>query len=291
MINRESLRANLQIAPHQPATALFRAVELSHLIESRVLPSEGYGFDLGCGDGKITNLIIERAGLHWRLVGLDPDPNETALAAQMSFYTRIHTASAASVDEPNDSFDFVFSNSVLEHIPNLSPVLAEVNRILRLGGRFIFTVPSHLFHDFLVGPKFFGRIATGKTDRQEYLKSLDSRLAHFRYWDEVTWRQELKTAGLELQHASYYLSRSELKRWEFISNATSGLLLRLTGKPGSPMDAQRKIGIRKSKPPFWIRFVGQIIGRCAAVGLRNSNERTGQGEGGACMLGVAVKLQ
>lgn len=44
---------------------------------------------------------------------------------------------------PNDTFDFVISSEVLEHIPEPYRAHREIFRVLRPGGQHIFTVPFH----------------------------------------------------------------------------------------------------------------------------------------------------
>jgi SAM-dependent methyltransferase len=44
---------------------------------------------------------------------------------------------------PDASFDIVFSSSVLEHVPDLTELHAEIRRVLRPGGRAVHVVPRH----------------------------------------------------------------------------------------------------------------------------------------------------
>ena len=100
----------------QPATAFWRAIELD-AIQRLGLPA-GRGLDIGCGDGKLTEILLRSIGGR-RLVGVDMDALETRAAAGHDFYEAVHTAPADRVPEASGSFDFAVSNSVLEHIPDL----------------------------------------------------------------------------------------------------------------------------------------------------------------------------
>ena len=212
-MRRELLRELVALAPFEPATCLFRAVEVGQLLECEFLATRGRVLDLGCGNGRIGGLLRRRVGSTWDLVGVDQDPNETALAEESSSYSRVYTCDAASIPEPSDSFDLVFSNSVLEHVHGLAGVLLEVRRLLRPGGCLVITVPSERFHESLSGPGLLGWLATGEGSRAGYLRAVDARLQHVRYWSAVEWAEGLEGAGLRLERASPYLDRQEVRRW------------------------------------------------------------------------------
>jgi SAM-dependent methyltransferase len=48
---------------------------------------------------------------------------------------------------PDDSFDLIVSNDVFEHVPDIDRCLHEVVRVLRPGGRLLFSVPFHSDRD------------------------------------------------------------------------------------------------------------------------------------------------
>src|ERR1035441_2173022 len=141
------------------------------------------------------------------LVGLDIDPHETALARERKVYQEVVTASADRLPFADSQFDFVFSNSVLEHIQNIESVLIEVARVLRPGGRLIFTVPGVDFHRCLKGPIFGG-------SRDNYLRETDARCFHLRYWGASQWMESLRKAGLIQVVVQEYLGLSQVQRWE-----------------------------------------------------------------------------
>ena len=195
----------------------------------------GVGLDLGCGDGKLTAILDEMCGdaadRTW--VGVDIDPDETALARSMGLYARVHTGSADRIDEPDESFDFAFSNSVLEHVEPIQAVLREASRVLKRGGRFIATVPGPGFHDCLAGG------GASPAGRAAYLRETDARCAHLRYWSQAEWRAELAAAGLELAIARPYLTERQVRRWETLATWTGGLAYRVFGKTRRPIEVQR----------------------------------------------------
>lgn len=272
---RQLLPRFLADYPFQPATAFWRAVEVAALIRHGV--PEGRGLDLGCGDGLLTAIIDDNLQGRRLWVGIDPDPAEVALAAQTGLYASCHNASGAHLPFEPNSFDFAISNSVLEHIPNLPPVLCEVARVLKPGGQFLFTVPSDSFHAALRGP-----IRPG-IERGAYLAALDRRCAHVRYWGDQTWSEELKKAGLRLTSATPYLDRRQTQRWETLSRFTGGLLYALAGERKKPIEIQRSWGLRSHG-----RRMPRPLAAIAAMTL--AGPLTGDPtEPHACLLVVAVK--
>jgi SAM-dependent methyltransferase len=222
--------------PAQPATAYWRAIEIDVLAQAGI--PDGLGLDLGCGDGILTDILFQRMGRTPNLVGIDPDPLETAAAAKYDFYSRIHTCPGNAIPEADGIFDYVISNSVLEHIPDLEPVIAEVGRLLKPGGRFFYTVPAPGFHENLVGS------LSPFTTREDYLVALDKRLAHFNYLAEGDWADLCGRHGMTIDPALGYLNQGETQRWETLSRWTGGLLHSLTGGSSRPIEIQRTLNLR-----------------------------------------------
>lgn len=100
--------------------------------------------DLGCGRGGVVELIWRDVAL---AAGIDPDADSVAehRAAGMP----VLRATGEHLPFASASFDVVVSVWVLEHLREPSKVLAEVRRVLRPGGRFIFLTPN-LRHPLMV---------------------------------------------------------------------------------------------------------------------------------------------
>lgn len=223
-------------APYQPATNYWRAFEIGEVL-AHGFPS-GRGLDLGCGDGHLMKIILDTAGPR-DLVGLDLDPAETAIANARNIYREVVTAPADRMPFADHSFEYVFSNSVLEHIENIEGVLQEVARVLCANGCFLFTVPGPDFHAALRVPK--------SCDRETYFRQVDARCAHLRYWDVTQWRDSLNQAGLSLTSSHEYLTEPQVQRWDAIARSTSGVLMRFSRRKKRPIEIQRSLGIRSAR--------------------------------------------
>lgn len=94
--------------------------------------------EIGAGTG--VNFAFIPAGVHW--VGVDPNPHslryirEAAHRSGHDFDFR--QASAESLPFPDASFDFIASTLTLCSVRDPVLALAEIRRVLRPGGQFLF---------------------------------------------------------------------------------------------------------------------------------------------------------
>jgi SAM-dependent methyltransferase len=204
-----------------PPVALWRAVELRVAAERRY---ERPLLDLGCGDGLIGQALF---GTPRQVdVGLDPWLDQLRRAADSMVYCHINQADGHAMPYADQRFATVFSNSVLEHIPDVAPVLREVRRVLKPGGRFVFTVPSDAFRSMLDG--YARRMAAGDAAGAEaYAAVVDERLEHHHYHPPQTWLELLADSGMTLLDATYYIPEEVERFWDRM-NALYGV-----GRPGS----------------------------------------------------------
>lgn len=115
------------------------------------LGAGGRMLDIGTGPGDIPLLVVDR----WRdvrVVAVDLAPAMLALAgrrvAASAHAARIELVlgDAKALAHGDHSFDTVFSNTILHHLPDPIPFLREAGRVLRPGGalliRDLFRPPS-----------------------------------------------------------------------------------------------------------------------------------------------------
>ncbi|WP_287963035.1 class I SAM-dependent methyltransferase [Alcanivorax sp.] len=94
----------------------------------------GHLLDLGCAEGALLSCLGERG------VGLDLNPDRLRLAADKGI--RVCLGDGGLLPFPDHCFDTVVSMEVLEHVPDMSAVMAEVHRVLRPGGNWVISVPN-----------------------------------------------------------------------------------------------------------------------------------------------------
>ena len=115
--------------------------EIPQLLDLRLNSSV---LEVGCGSGGYALHLAEKVGC--RLVGLDINAagvrNANQLALARGLASRAHFEQCdVSKNLPFDdkTFDAVFSNDVLCHLPGRPEVLGEIFRVLKPGGRMLFS--------------------------------------------------------------------------------------------------------------------------------------------------------
>ncbi len=133
---KDYLELNINSLPYFRGS--LRAVE-AKVYQEYELPHPIY--DLGCGDGHFESITFDTK----IDVGLDPWSAPLKEAVKTNGYDLVIQGNGDHVPFPDRTFKSAFSNSVLEHIPDVEAVLLETNRILEVGAPFIFCVPNHQF--------------------------------------------------------------------------------------------------------------------------------------------------
>lgn len=113
-----------------------KRLRLAHL--PQFVPG-GRLLDIGCSWG---GYLWRMQELGWDVHGIELNTEAARFAREDLGMTNIRTGSFADLDYPDGSFDVVHMSMVLEHLYNPGDALLRVNRLLRVGGQFILSVPD-----------------------------------------------------------------------------------------------------------------------------------------------------
>ncbi len=188
--------------PHLCAVPFFRA--LLRAVEARFyqdLPMEAPVLDLGCGDGDFAAQAFSRP----LDAGVDPWHAPLCEAARRGAYRLVARADGAHLPFADASFRTVISNSVLEHIPALEPVMAECARVLEPGGYLLFCTPSEHFTDWLLGARVLG---------DGYRRFFNRVSRHYHCKSPQEWQALLANYGFAVERWWYYFSPRALRALE-----------------------------------------------------------------------------
>jgi len=175
------------------------------IIKTLNISSESNVLELGCGLGLLSDEIKKQVGPKLKYIGLDLAFNsvkESATKGILSIQTEI-----THLPLPNNSFDFIVSTDVLEHIPDAGIAVNEISRVLKPGG------------------KGFIAIADPSEGRFGYVAdhiNRDNKASNIQYWEKL-----FVEGGLNISSESAkYRSRD----WRKIFNLP--LFSKLKNKPG-----------------------------------------------------------
>lgn len=197
---KDYLWLNLSTLPY--FRGLLRAVEARHYPEFD-LPSPI--LDLGCGDGNFVTIAFDQKVD----VGIDPWTGPVHQAVREGGYHLVVQGAGARMPFPDGHFASGFSNSVLEHIPDLDSVLVEMARVLKPGAPFVFCVPNHNFLANLSVSNFFDRVGMRKLG--DTYRAFFNRISRHEHCDPPeVWQERLERAGFRIERYWHYFSPDAL---------------------------------------------------------------------------------
>lgn len=132
------------------AHALARSLEASVLSRFKLTAPS---LDFGCGDGLFARICFGKQKID---AGVDISSENVEFAQKSGAYKQVFLSEKERLSFKNSSFQTVISNSVFEHVKDIDPILAEINRVLKKGGRLVFTVPGEKTVQFWPLTKFLG---------------------------------------------------------------------------------------------------------------------------------------
>jgi ubiquinone/menaquinone biosynthesis C-methylase UbiE len=196
--------------------------------------------DLGCGDGYLARTFSSKGAHVW---GIDGAPNMIQLATSNDILGNIHFQIGditKKLPYKDDYFDLVVCNMVLMDLEEIDFTINEVARVVKIFGRFVFSIVHPCFYDALgewidtTSPAPAHRFRTRYTEKVKYLKKLvglpsEVLLAHYNrpiqsyiqplisnnmcivdFKETSFTRDYLETIGLLQEFMRYHLSANNL---------------------------------------------------------------------------------
>jgi len=204
------LRLFLEAYPLAPSLALWRAVEACLLSEIVLVPPV---LDLGCGDG----LLFSKTFGYEIEAGCDPVIELAGIATKRRIYKTVQVADACALPYAAQTFQTVFSNCVLEHVPDIDSALKEISRVLTEGGQLVFTVPSEKFNDWIFITWLCNRVGL-RSLAGAHLRWFHAIQQHYHIDSVSVWEERLGQVGLEVAHWQYYMPFRPGLAFSFLEN-------------------------------------------------------------------------
>jgi SAM-dependent methyltransferase len=198
--------------------------------------------DLGCGDGYFASLV-KPEGMD---VGCDTSkPALKRATARKQYRALVQCDATKSIPFPNEWFATVISNSSLEHMDDIDAVLRQISRVLRRGGKLIFTLASSYAYEWW---------PLDEAAKQRYLNFQPV----YSYFSLEEWQRRLTTVGLNLVAHQYYLDKMATQRVMWLDYHFGQVYLTRHWTPARPLIQALRFVPRRALAKLWMRMFGKF---------------------------------
>ena len=147
----------------------------------------------------------------------------------------MHWADAKKLPFEANHFGTVLSISVLEHIPEVENVFPEIFRVLKPGGKLIFTVPTKDINQNLLLAQILTRLGL-VSFAKKYVCQYHTIFKHVNIFSQHQWQKLALNAGFDYLYTKPTMSPKHLQIFEtFLITAFPSQLFRW-------VTSQRKVG-------------------------------------------------
>jgi 2-polyprenyl-3-methyl-5-hydroxy-6-metoxy-1,4-benzoquinol methylase/Zn ribbon nucleic-acid-binding protein len=111
-----------------------------NLMEIKSIIKNGKLLEIGCGDGHFLQLARDKD--NFEVFGVELDPETSQYARTKRGLINVKTEAFENIKYPENFFDVVYMNDVLEHLQNPLQIMEECYKILKEGGLIVINVPN-----------------------------------------------------------------------------------------------------------------------------------------------------
>ena len=153
--------------------------------------------DLGCSTGRMYEVL---SSISQHVYGIDPDGYAVSKAREHP-YSGVHVGAAEKTGHANEFFDLIFCWAAFDVISHAEG-LCEANRILKKGGRLLFTGKSanYLINDALAF----------EAEKNAYLKGFPNRFSNL-----TAMQMEMHALGYEIIDFISFARRGDLGKMNY----------------------------------------------------------------------------
>ena len=178
---------------------------LERSLECEILSKQEFRhpvLDIGCGDGLFAHILFnEKIDL-----GIDPKKSELDRARKYTIYEELIQCFGSNIQKEDRSFNTIYSNSALEHISDLEPVLKEIHRLLSAEGSVYITVPTDLFEQYTIVNMFLTKLRLESMAKRYHI-FYNRFWAHYHYYSAQEWINLLEKSGFRVVQTIEYGSK------------------------------------------------------------------------------------
>jgi len=148
--------------------ALDRGRLVCDILEKHIDLSGCVVLDAGCGYGGCSIALAERGA---DVIAVDKDTKRLQSLATLGLPIELEHADIAQLPYPDNSFDVVVLQDVLEHLADASYVLTELSRVMQPSGILYLSTPNRLAISNMIADPHFG-LPFASLRRRESLRRL-----------------------------------------------------------------------------------------------------------------------
>lgn len=168
-----------------------------HAIMSLIPSTGGAVLDYGCGWGHFAIAMRDKGN---RVEAIDLSQNQIDICNVVWGRQANINFSATIINKyPDNAFDYVVSNQVVEHVHNVGNYLSGINRVLRPDGKLVISLPN------VMNPRFFFAMLRRDLESKlimhsaQMLKHYDKGHDHINAWDPQHFTTLMASMGFVLE--------------------------------------------------------------------------------------------